>query len=407
MSAPTANMPKESTIEPTVSGRALKVSFVMIAVGLILTLCALFGDGALRRLGFAWLWAAGFVWAIALGSLFFVGLQHVTRAVWSVVVRRVAEMFAASMWAVGILFIPVMLFVVIYEPFGIFPWADPEVVTGDHVLEGKRPYLNQVFFIARGVVYFLLWIGFTSYFVRRSLAQDGGGDAAITVGMRKVSAPFLLVFALTATFASFDWFMSLDPHWFSTILGVYVFAGMTVAALSAIVIAVIWLRASGRLGGGIVRNDHLYSLGALLFAFTCFWGYIAFSQFMLIWYGNIPEETVYFIHRTEHGWLGVTLALVALRFVLPFFLLLSRDSKMNPRRLIVVSALCLVGQLVDLYWLIMPQASAAGPRIGWQEFGPLLLMTGILVWCAARFLSRHKPLPVGDPFFQKSCDFHL
>ena len=311
------------------------------------------------------------------------------------------------MWVVGLLFVPVMVFAVNYEPFGIFPWADPEVVTGDHVLEGKEPYLNQFFFVARGAFFFLVWIGFSLFFVRQSLAQDEGRSAAITVGMRKVSAPFMLVFALTATFASFDWFMSLDPHWFSTILGVYVFSGMTVAALSAISIALIWLRASGRLGENIVRNEHLYSLGALLFAFTCFWAYIAFSQFMLIWYGNIPEETVYFIHRTEHGWLGVTLALAALRFVLPFFLLLSRDAKMNPRRLVVASAVCLVGQLVDLYWLIMPQLFTGGPRIGWQEFGPLLFMTGILIYCAARFLSRHKPLPVGDPFFEKSCDFHL
>ncbi len=407
MSAPNITTPDTKGNEPTGSGPALGISIALIAVGLALTVLALFGEGAPRRFGFAWLWGAAFVWAITLGSLFFVGLQHVTRAVWSVVVRRVAEMFAAPIWVVAILFVPVLLFAVFYEPFGLFPWADPEVVTGDHLLEGKKPYLNQVFFLARGAFFFLVWIGFSLFFVRRSIAQDNGGGEALTVGLRKVSAPFMLVFALTVTFASFDWFMSLEPHWFSTILGVYVFAGMTVASLSAISIAVIWLRATGRLDAAVVRNEHLYSLGALLFAFTCFWGYIAFSQFMLIWYGNIPEETVYFIHRTEHGWLGVTIALVVLRFVLPFFLLLSRGAKMNPRRLVVASAVCLAGQLLDLYWLIMPQLFSDGPRLGWQEFGPLLFMIGILIFYAARFVSRHKALPVGDPFFEKSRGFRL
>jgi hypothetical protein len=190
-------------------------------------------------------------------------------------------------------------------------------------------------------------------------------------------------------------------------LGVYVFSGMTLTALAAITIAVIWMRAQGMLGDGIVTGDHLYSLGGLLFAFTCFWAYIAFSQYMLIWYANIPEETVWYSHRLGHGWLKVSVALAALRFLLPFALLLSRESKMNPRLLVITSVVVIFGQLLDLYWLIMPQLDTAGPRLSWHEVGPLLLLTGILILGAMRFLVRHRPMPVGDPLLQESRDFHL
>jgi hypothetical protein len=167
------------------------------------------------------------------------------------------------------------------------------------------------------------------------------------------------------------------------------------------------LRARGLISKDLVRRDHIYSLGALLFAFTCFWAYIAFSQYMLIWYGNLPEETFYFIHRAEHGWMAVTVLLSMLRFVLPFFLLLPRDAKTSPRHLMLVSVLILLGQLVDLYWLIMPQASLGPPRLGYQELAPTLLLTGILVLYVGLFLKRHRMVAVGDPLFDRSRDFHL
>jgi hypothetical protein len=214
------------------------------------------------------------------------------------------------------------------------------------------------------------------------------------------------LFALTLTFASFDWLMSLEPYWFSTIYGVYIFAGVVASGLAAITIMVVWLRAAGLLGDDLVRGEHLYSLGALLFTFTCFWAYIAFSQFMLIWYASIPEETVYFLQRTQDGWLEVSIALALVRFVVPFFLLLSRPAKMNPRLLLIVSILILAGQLLDLYWLIMPQLHVSA-RFGWQELGPPALLTGIAVLMLVRFLSERRLVAVGDPWFEESCRFHL
>jgi hypothetical protein len=394
---------KESLSAAGGSALMRKVSLVLIVIGGALSLAGFFADG--DQFSHAYLWGFAFVWVLVLGSLFFVALHHITRAVWSVVIRRIAEMFASPVWVLAICFVPVLVFLFLHEQFALFPWADPEVVANDKVLQGKSPYLNTTFFLIRAAFFFLVWIGFTRFYLRRSIGQDTGeaGEEA-TARMRKWSGPIILLFALTMTFASFDWIMSLEPHWFSTIFGVYIFAGMVVTSLSAIIITVISLRAKGRLGSGIVTNEHLYSLGGLLFAFTCFWAYIAFSQFMLIWYGNLPEETVYFVHRVEHGWLAISLVLILLRFALPFLMLLSRPAKMNPRRLVAASIVCIIGELVDLYWMIMPQFYKDGPGFGWA---PLLLLSGLLLLSVHRFMSRHRPLAEGDPFFKQSCEFHL
>ena len=224
--------------------------------------------------------------------------------------------------------------------------------------------------------------------------------------MRKLSAPFMPIFAFTLSFASFDWLMSSEPHWYSTIYGVYIFAGMACVSLSVITLTVVWLRSAGRLGDGIVTNEHLYSLGASMFAFVCFWGYIWMSQYMLIWYGNLSEETIYFFKRgwseepsLRTAWIGLSVLQVFVRFVIPFFLLLSRRAKMNGRSLVIVSVLMIFGQLVDLYWLIMPTVYPDGPKVVWTDAGPILLMVGLLLWCVSRFMGKYRCLATGDPLY--------
>jgi len=379
------------------------LAIVLVVVGIALSLAAFAADQGLRRFAFGYLWGFAFLWTVVLGSLFFVGLHHVTGAVWSVVLRRVAEMLAAPVTLVAVLFLPVAAFAFL-PGSGLFPWLDTAAVEGDHVLEAKTAYLNLPFFLVRALVFFGLWFAYARVFVRRSLRQDSDGGSELR-SLRTMSTHFMVVFAFTATFAAFDWIKSLDPHWFSTIFGVYVWSGMVVTSLAVMTLATLWLRAEGKLGD-VVRPDHLYNLGGLLFAFTCFWGYIAFSQYMLIWYANIPEETIYFAHRLEHGWLPVSLVLGLLRFVLPFLLLLSRRAKTAPRVLIPVSLLVIVGQWLDLYWLIMPQLGAE-PVFGIFECGPPLLMTGILLLWMNRFTKRHPMLPKQDPAFTQSCEFHL
>ena len=408
MSSDYAPAMSEITVKPHVHAGVSRVAIVLIVLGAIGCIAALPGEAGRARFAFGYLWGFSFLWSVVLGCLFFVGLQHVTSSIWSVVVRRIAESFTAPMWLLGLLFIPVLLFVILPNQFPVFPWTDAELMEHDHILHGKQAYLNVPFFIVRAVAFFTIWIGFARYFVRTSLKQDrGAGGVSATLSMRKVAAPFTIIFGVTATFAGIDWLMSINPYWFSTIFGVYVFSGMVLAALAAITIVLVRLRDSGRLPAGLITKDHLYNLGALLFAFTSFWGYIAFSQYMLIWYANVPEETFYLYDRVSSGWIGVSVALALIRFVIPFLLLLSRHAKMNTGILFWTSVLVLGGQLLDLYWLIMPELHREHPILGWREVGPLLLLVGLLVMYVSRFLGRHAPLAVGDPLLAQSRAFRL
>lgn len=402
--APTTDAPAGSTG----GSKVMTIGLVLAAIGAILSFAAWMDEGDRDRFGFAYMIGFCFVWAIVLGSLFFVALQHATSSVWSVVLRRVGEMLASPMILLAILFIPLLLTALLSPEYTIFPWQDKSNDFGQHAVHVKGTYLNETGFIVRTILFFAIWIFFTWFFVRGSLNQDGGKRADITERLRKFAGPFIILFGFTATFASFDWLMSLEPNWFSTIYGVYVFGGMTLSALAAITIGVHLLKRSGRIAPELIRGDHVYSLGGLLFAFTCFWGYIAFSQFMLIWYANMPEETVYYTKRLSHGWGYVTVALAFIRFVIPFFLLLSRQTKMDLGKLAGISAFILFGQVFDLYWLVMPNYfGEAGPGLGWQEFGPILLFSGVLLAAAGRFMRRHPVVASGDPGFEASRNFHV
>jgi hypothetical protein len=277
-----------------------------------------------------------------------------------------------------------------------------------HLSEGKQIYLQSGFFTLRAVFFFIIWVFFSTFFVRASLKQDTAGpEERGFLTMRRLSGPFMVFFAGTVTMAGIDWFMSLEVHWYSNMFPVYVFAGLVVSSLAAITLAAVWLRGAGGLGDGIVTDQHLYSLGGLIFAFSCFWAYIAFSQFMLIWYGNLPEETIYYLHRLEPGWVVLSVLVFVVRFALPFLLLLSRQAKMKPRRLVLVSILVLIGQFIDLYWLIMPEAHKASAVPGWRALGPPLFMVGVLLLYIARFTKKHRTLAAGDPLFEKSKQFYL
>ena len=397
----TAALPRPTT-------RLTRAAAILGVLGALLCMSALFGGESRLRLAFGWVWGFSFVWSIMLGCLFFVGLHYVTHAVWSGVFKRIAEIFVAPIWQLAILFLPILLFVLMPDVLPVYPWANAELAAHDHLLHGKHAFLNVPFFLIRAVAYFAIWIGFANYYVKRSLHQDRHpDDVAGAVRLRNVSAPFMILFAFSMTYAALDWIMSLNPYWFSTIFGVYVFAGMVVASLAAITLVALRLMETGRLPADLIKKDHLYNLGALQFAFTCFWAYIAFSQYILIWYANMPEESFYIHHRVTGAWAGVSVALALVRFAAPFLILLSRRAKMNLRILWWASWLALAGQLLDLYWLIMPELHQAAPALGWQEIGPPLLMIGLALGTVASFLGRHAPLAVGDPQLETSRHFHL
>ncbi len=356
--------------------------------------------------GATWLWGFAFVWTVVMGSLFFVTLQHATGSIWSVSIRRIAEFLAEPTWLIALFFLP-LLILSLLPSVPIYSWMDnPDELAHST----KSAYLNKPFFIVRALLYFALWIGCGRWFITKSFQQDDLNPTAAvgtTQKLRMFSRPFLIIFAFTLTFASFDWLMSLAPFWYSSIYGVYIFAGSTVTALAVINLLVLWLGRKGILDPGLITPDHMYNFGGLLFAFSCFWAYIAFSQFMLIWYGNIPEETVFFIERLNDPWRSLTIALAFLRFIIPFLILLSRKAKTNNLILVIASIIIIIGQLVDLYWLIMPQMPLASAAIKWYHCGPLLLMVGTLLWILARLIRNRNCVAIGDPLLETSRHFHL
>lgn len=388
------------------SDRLAYAALIVFAHGLGFSIFSLTRPETRELFGVTWLWGFAFVWTVVMGALFFVTLQHATGSLWSVTIRRVAEFLAEPLWLLALFFIPLLILSLI-PAVPVYSWMDnPEELAHS----SKSAYLNKAFFIVRALLFFAVWLIFGRWFILKSWQQDvenPENNVKITQKMRKLSRPFLILFAFTLTFASFDWLMSLTPHWYSSIYGVYIFAGSTVTALACINLLVLWLGRKGRLPADMITPDHMYNFGGLLFAFSCFWAYVAFSQFMLIWYGNIPEETVYYIQRLSSPWRSLTVVLIFLRFIVPFLILLSRRAKTHNLILVIASFIIIIGQIVDLYWMIMPQTSLASAAIKWYHCGPLLLMVGILLWIVARLIRRRNCVAIGDPLLETSRHFHL
>ncbi|MBI4125156.1 MAG: molybdopterin oxidoreductase [Deltaproteobacteria bacterium] len=340
-----------------------------------------------------------FFWfSLSISGLFFIALSYVTTSQWASPLKRVPEALTG--------FLPVafvLLLILFAGSHHLYEWTHHEAVAGDPLLSGKRGYLNMPFFVIRNLLFFVLWIGVAFYLIRNSLRQDRTGAVELTFKNKKVSAPFLVLFGITFTLASFDLLMSLEPHWFSTIFGVYCFAGLFESGMAITILFVLALRRQGALRG-VINENHLHDLGKLMFAFCVFWAYIAFSQYMLIWYGNLPEETPYMIRRTEGSWTPVALALLFGKFIVPFFLLLSRWAKRNEFFLALVAVWVLVFQYLDIYWIVFPTVGA--PAFGWMELGILLGFLGLFVLSVTAVLQRIPPVARRDPWLEEGLSYH-
>jgi len=382
------------------AGRVSRWAVVAAVVGIAGSLAlALPAEGGLDRWLQSYLVSFAFLLSLCLGGLFFVMLQHVTRAGWSVVVRRVAEGVAANVDLMAFLAIPVVLGI-----GRLYHWAHPEVVAHDPILAGKAGYLNPTFFILRLVLYFGIWIVLSRLLVARSAAQDANGEPAVTLGMEKISAPGLVLFALSTNFAAFDLLMSLDPHWFSTIFGVYYYSAGVVGFCSVLAILLYWLQGRGRLVD-VVSSEHYHEVGKLMFAFIVFWAYIAFSQYMLIWYGNIPEETDWFLRRQTGDWVWVSLALLFAHFFIPFLALISRPPKRHPARLSVIAVWVIAACWLDIYWLVVPEFSPGVARFGAVDVLCFLGLAGIWTAVLGWRLGRRALVPRSDPRLGESLAF--
>lgn len=388
-------------IKQNLPSKVQKFGISFLILGIALGLISYFVD--IERAMFNYLLAFSFFASISVGALFLFALEYLVGAIWSVPIRRVVEFIASGVVILIFLAIPLVL-----NLEHVFEWMHTEFVENDKMLSGKAPYLNQSFFIIRLFIYCVLWSLFYLIMSRNSKKQDYNRDPKLTKRNAIISAVFMPVFAFTTSIFAIDWIMSIVPHWYSTIFGVYFFSGSVVGSLAAVTLATVLLKENGLLHPTLVK-DHLYSLGALLFAFINFWAYIAFAQFMLIWYGNLPEETFWFMARWEGGWKFVSLGLIVIHFIVPYSLLLSQPAKMDAKRLKFSAVWILFAHLYDLYWLIMP--SMHSEKSGFLYF--LLELAFPIAFIGAMILifygnsKKYNLIPIGDPKLKRGLDFRL
>ncbi len=357
-----------------------------------------YASGDHQRFWVNWLLWTLFLLTLGLGNLFLVALERLVGAHWSVPMRRVPERIA-SLIPLAI----VLLFIAFLGVPVIFPWTYP-AAAHNPILVAKSAWLNLPFFAIRLAVCAAAWMLFYSFFVRGSLRQDESKDPAFTVRARRLAPPFVVVFFFTVTIVAFDWISGLEPEWYSDMFGVYLFAGTFISGIAAMAVGVLSLMRRGRLPQ--VGTRHYYNLGTLGLAFTVFFAYIGFAQYMLIWYANLPEEVIWFKHRIDGAWQPVALLLPLLHFFIPFFLLIGSLGKSNPKTLRVAAFSILLGHFVDLYWLIFP---VLGPRpiFGWPELAMASFFLGLGFLQIRRAMGRGADMPVGDPLLAKGLEWQL
>ena len=388
----------ETTYKLPESINRFRIGFWVGIALLCLSLIGFFIDR--QQFFFSYLTAFVFWLTIALGGLFFTLLHHLFGAKWSVSVRRIYETLAVLLPFLALFILPVILGVK-----DLYHWSIPQEIAHDHLLQQKTAFLNIPFFIIRAVVYVSVWIGLTRLFYKASLDQDIEFSSHRADRLRSWSAPAMIAFALTFTFAGFDWVMSLDAHWYSTIFGVYLFGGAASGTLSFVILFVLYLRRETSLRS-VLSFKRLNDLGRLLFVFTVFWAYIAFSQYFLIWYANIPEETIWYSHRWEGTWQTISLLLVVGHFLIPFIFLMPEKTKKNSIVLLSMSCLILLTHWFDLYWLIQPSLHHHSAHLSWMDLTCTLGLGGVFIGLFVVQISKHAVFPLSEPGLVEDNEIH-
>lgn len=335
---------------------------------------------------------------IALGCMAIIMIHHLVGGGWGFMIQRLLESGTRTLPLMALLYLPILLGLT-----ELYLWARPEAVVHDHALQHKSAYLNVSFFVLRTASYFFIWLGLSYFLNRWSALQDRSRETAWTERLRRVSGPGLVLYGLTVTFASIDWVMSLEPHWFSAIYGMLFAVEQMLAAL-ALAIAVLAVLARYEPLASHVRARHFQDLGSLLFAFILIWAYLAFSQFLIIWSGNLPEEIPWYTNRIHGGWQWIGMILVVFAFFVPFLLLLSRAMKTSRAILLAVASGIVVLRVVDLFWLIAPAFHPAELRIHWMDLAAPIAMGGLWLAVFTWQLRRVSLLPFHDPRLQRILD---
>ena len=344
----------------------------------------------------SYLMAYMFVLGIALGCLALGMVHQLSGGAWGVVIRRPIGAATRTLPVLTLLFLPIL-----FGMHRLYIWTDAARVAADEVLQHKHLFLNTPFFIVRAALYFVVWNTLVYFLNAWSLEQDETGDPRIARRMQMLSAGGLVAYGLTITFASFDWLMSLEPGWYSTIYGVLIMGGQGLSAMAFMIGVLVWLSRRPPLDR-IVVPAHFHDLGNLMLAFVMLWAYFSFSQYLIIWAGNLPAEIAWYLHRLQTGWRMVGVALIVFHFAVPFCLLLSRAVKREPQLLGRLVAAILIVRLVDLFWLIAPEFHVDGIAVSWLDVLLPLSMFALWLGCFVRQLRGRAILPVHDPEFDEA-----
>jgi hypothetical protein len=378
---------------PELAGLQRRCLLVGGAAGLI-SLVGLIVDRTqfLQSYLMAYMWCLG----ATLGCLALGMVHQLSGGAWGVVIRRPIGAAARVLPVMTALFLPIAL-----GMSRLYPWTDAAAVAHDEALQHKHLYLNAPFFLVRAAIYFIVWNVISFFLNRWSLEQDETADPRFARRMQRLSAGGLLAYGLTITFASFDWLMSLEPHWFSTMYGVIIMGGQGLTALALLIVVLVWLTRRPPLAG-IVLPTHFHDLGNLMLAFTMLWAYFTFSQYLIIWAGNLPQETAWYIHRSYTSWRIVAVLLVAFHFAIPFILLLSRRVKREAPIILKVALLILLARIVDLLWLIAPEFHRDGLFVSWMDIVLPVALGAVWLGAFIRQLRGRAILPVHDPQFDET-----
>jgi hypothetical protein len=387
--------PEQATIPPGHPWNRLPVIGAACAL-LGAVACAILGAADPKQFFFSWLVSFLFFLTLALGALFFVLIQYAAQGGWGIVLRRIGETTFAMLPLMAVLFLPLL-----FGLHDLYEWSHADAAEHDALLRWKAPYLNVTFFLIRAVLFFGLWSFIALLYYRGSRGQDATGDPGVSARLRRFAGPAIIVLALTQTFASIDWIMSLTPHWYSTMFGVYFFAGSFVGFIAFLSVVAVAMRGAGLLDT-VISAEHLHDVGKFLFAFTAFWAYIGFSQFFLIWYANLPEETSWYKVRIEGSWLWVSLSLMAGHFGVPFFYLMGRDVKRRGLTLAIGGVWLLAMHFLDLYWQVMPTLHPDGLHPSLLDVAALMTVGGCFVAAASWLMRRQALVPLRDPRLDES-----
>ena len=378
--------------------RQWRTRFAILGVlGLVATVAGLFVVSP-NQFYRSWLWSYLFVAGLAAGSLAWLMVQYLTGGAWGVMIRRPAEAAARTLPLVLLLFIPIFIGI-----RNLYPWSHAEVAMADEAIRQKQIYLNVPFFTIRALFYLGGWCLLGWYFNRWSAREDRDGGLVPRRKMGALAGPGLIFYGLAVTFMATDWVLSIDPHWYSTMYGLLMIAGQALSSMAFLITVMVFLAARKPMAD-VLTPRHLHDLGKLMFALVMLWAYFSFSQFLIIWAGNLPEEIPWYLVRLRGGWQYVGLLIVIGHFALPFALLLSRDVKRNFRLLRKIALFVLLMRVVDIYWQVAPDFLKGSFGLSWMDFSAVIGLAGI--W-GAYFLSQLEKrtlVPVQDPHLTEALE---